>query len=346
MKKFLFIFIALVISLSGYAQTKEQLEQSRDSIVKILDDSIQYYTFHNTEVLKYNSKDFLIAYNGLDIDFCGGCTPKFKIYNLSKKTIKYIHIQIRYYNRVDDPVRDKISGNYIEKYNIVGPIEYLGNVDVYSWDSKFYNTTADYFVITSMTIQYMDKSSASFTKAQIEKREIEYSYIDNITYGKYDKKIAELEKKKTNIINDYNDKIKNIKQSIINTEKTDSTVINTGKYRAKTNEQTIKEYPQIPRLFWKYLYASLRYPEEAAENNIQGKVFCQILINEEGVLTDVNIVKSSGNQSLDNEAVRVLKSYSKYEYSTKFVPAKNDKGENVECWYFINPIQFKLQGAN
>ena len=327
MKKILFVLVSLVMSVSCFSQSFEQakytqdsLKNVRDSLIKIIDDSIGYYKNKNVEVPKYNFTHFLLAYNELDVDICGGCTPKFKIYNMTKKTIKYIHLQIRFYNRVNDPVNDKIHGSYVEKYNIVGPIDYLKSIDVHSWDSKFYNTTADHFVITSMTIQYMDKSSITFNKAQIKKREIDYSYFDDITYGKYDKKIVELENKKQQITKYYNNLL--------------NTILSANNQFEHNSCASSAEFPGGYVALMKYISTHIIYPIAASNYNIQGKVIAQFVIEKDGKVGDVKIIRSVSPE-IDAEAIRVLKTL------PNFIPAKNENGKLIRSQYVI-PITFKI----
>ena len=45
--------------------------------------------------------------------------------------------------------------------------------------------------------------------------------------------------------------------------------------------------------FYQYLSKSLRYPPMAAESNIQGKVFVSFVVDKNGMLTDIKVVRSS-----------------------------------------------------
>lgn len=54
----------------------------------------------------------------------------------------------------------------------------------------------------------------------------------------------------------------------------------------------------------------MRYPEYAAERGIQGKVYVEFIIMEDGSMHGINVVEGVAT-SLDNEAVRVIKKLSK-----------------------------------
>jgi protein TonB len=79
---------------------------------------------------------------------------------------------------------------------------------------------------------------------------------------------------------------------------------------------------------------TLKYPEIAAENGIQGKVFVQFAVNAKGEVTDVVVVRGV-DPALDAEAVRVIKS------SPKWAPGKQ-RGRPVKV-QFTFPVVFVLQ---
>lgn len=57
--------------------------------------------------------------------------------------------------------------------------------------------------------------------------------------------------------------------------------------------------------FWKYLSKSINYPQQARRMGIEGKVFVQFVIDKDGSLTEMIIVKGIGG-GCDEEAIRVL----------------------------------------
>lgn len=56
----------------------------------------------------------------------------------------------------------------------------------------------------------------------------------------------------------------------------------------------------------KFIESNLRYPSQAAENNIQGKVFISFVVEKDGRISDVKIIKGVG-YGCDEEAMRVIK---------------------------------------
>lgn len=82
-----------------------------------------------------------------------------------------------------------------------------------------------------------------------------------------------------------------------------------------------------------FLVKNIKYPLIAQENNIQGRVICQFVVNSDGRIVDVVVVRGV-EASLDAEAVRVIKSM------PPWTPGKQG-GKNVRVKYTL-PIRFKL----
>ena len=57
----------------------------------------------------------------------------------------------------------------------------------------------------------------------------------------------------------------------------------------------------------KYVSANLKYPHHESENNIQGKVYCSFVIDANGKINDIKILKGVANgEGLSQEAIRVI----------------------------------------
>ena len=83
-----------------------------------------------------------------------------------------------------------------------------------------------------------------------------------------------------------------------------------------------------------FLSNKLRYPAVAMEQGIQGRVVTQFVVDKDGSITDVKVVRSL-DPMLDKEAVRLVKSM------PKWTPGKlNGSPVRVKC---ILPISFRLQ---
>jgi TonB family protein len=82
-----------------------------------------------------------------------------------------------------------------------------------------------------------------------------------------------------------------------------------------------------------YIQKNLKYPVEAVETALQGRVILQFIVTEDGSIADVNVVRSV-DPIVDEEAVRVVKGM------PKWIPGKKD-GKAVNVKYTI-PVVFKL----
>lgn len=61
-----------------------------------------------------------------------------------------------------------------------------------------------------------------------------------------------------------------------------------------------------------FLYKNMRYPREAVDYNIEGRVIVQFVVEKTGKLTEVEVIKGV-HPSLDAEAVRLVQSMPKWE---------------------------------
>ncbi len=85
--------------------------------------------------------------------------------------------------------------------------------------------------------------------------------------------------------------------------------------------------------FRNWVQPKLVYPRIASENNIQGTVTVQFVIERDGTLTNIQVI-SSPDRSLSEEATRVLNTSPKWE------PGKQ-RNRPVRIQYIL-PVQFQL----
>ncbi|MDX1935742.1 MAG: TonB family protein [Flavihumibacter sp.] len=100
-----------------------------------------------------------------------------------------------------------------------------------------------------------------------------------------------------------------------------------------TKVEIESEYPGGANAWIRYLNKTLQYPQEAVDNEIQGQVVVQFIVDKEGNVSEVEAV--SGPQELRAEAVRVIKK------SGKWTPAVQN-GRQVKS-YKKQPITFRLE---
>ena len=65
------------------------------------------------------------------------------------------------------------------------------------------------------------------------------------------------------------------------------------------------EFPGGETAMYKFISENIRYPKEAMENAVQGRVFVMFVINEDGSISNLEVVKGV-SPSLDAEALRVV----------------------------------------
>lgn len=102
---------------------------------------------------------------------------------------------------------------------------------------------------------------------------------------------------------------------------------------------SLDQHPSFPGgmdKFYKYLKENVKYPAEAAKNNIQGKVFLSLIVEKDGQLSNINVDRKVSPE-LDKEAIRVLTA------SPKWHPGKVG-GQTVRVKYHI-PISFALSNG-
>jgi len=93
------------------------------------------------------------------------------------------------------------------------------------------------------------------------------------------------------------------------------------------------EFPGGEPALLKYIADNIIYPAIAIDNGFSGRVFCEFVVNADGSVSDVAIVRPL-NQYLDKEALRVLKTL------PRFKPGEQ-RGKPVRVKYSIS-VQFKL----
>ena len=99
----------------------------------------------------------------------------------------------------------------------------------------------------------------------------------------------------------------------------------------------VAQMPQFPggeAALIKYINSHINYPPAAAMNKVQGNVIVQFVVNKDGSIGEVKVVRSV-DKDLDREAIRVIKSL------PKFTPGRQN-GKAVNVWYTL-PVPFKLK---
>ena len=98
--------------------------------------------------------------------------------------------------------------------------------------------------------------------------------------------------------------------------------------------EEMPEYPGGLNKLTDYLTKNIKYPQMARESGIQGRVFVNFVVEPDGSVSNINVMRSLGG-GCDEEAVRVVKNMPKWK------PGRQ-RGKAVRVSYIL-PIMFKLQ---
>lgn len=98
--------------------------------------------------------------------------------------------------------------------------------------------------------------------------------------------------------------------------------------------ESMPEFPGGEAALYKYLAENIKYPQMAKESGIQGRVFVTFVVERDGRVTDVRVLRGIGG-GCDEEAIRVVKGMPKWS------PGKQ-RGKPVRVQYNL-PVKFTLQ---
>jgi protein TonB len=113
----------------------------------------------------------------------------------------------------------------------------------------------------------------------------------------------------------------------------DSNTVKKSSFTCYMIVEEIPSYPGGDEARIKFIQDNLQYPIVAKQNNIQGTVYVKFMVEANGTISDINILKGIGG-GCDEEALRVVK------IMPKWLPgSQNGKPTKI---YFNMPIIFKL----
>lgn len=118
---------------------------------------------------------------------------------------------------------------------------------------------------------------------------------------------------------------------------------------AKTEEASVTEVydvvermPEFPggqtKLF-RFIYENMQYPMLEVAQRHQGRTICQFVVEKDGTITGAEVVRSSGYEALDNEALRII------SIMPKWNPGGLHKGGELvlQRVKYTIPVNFKLE---
>lgn len=102
-----------------------------------------------------------------------------------------------------------------------------------------------------------------------------------------------------------------------------------------TKAEVMPAYPGSNAGLADYINANLVYPEQAIDNNIEGTVNVQFVVDDRGNVSNVKTIGNKLGYGLEDEAITVVNKLQKWE------PGKV-KGKNVKT-RMVMPITYKLE---
>jgi protein TonB len=102
-----------------------------------------------------------------------------------------------------------------------------------------------------------------------------------------------------------------------------------------TKAEVMPMYPGNDQGLSDYIVSNIVYPDKAVENNIEGTVNVEFVVDDKGAISDVKTIGNKLGYGLEEEAVKVVNKLSKW------TPGKV-KGKNVKTRLTV-PITYKLE---
>ena len=98
--------------------------------------------------------------------------------------------------------------------------------------------------------------------------------------------------------------------------------------------EVMPEFPGGEQAMMQFVADNVKYPQDAIDKEISGRVLVSFVVEKDGSIGDVKVVKGIGG-GCDEEAVRVVNAMPKWKPGM-------DKGKPVRVSYMM-PFTFKLQ---
>ena len=95
----------------------------------------------------------------------------------------------------------------------------------------------------------------------------------------------------------------------------------------------IAQFPGGMDAYVTWMSANFHYPEKAIRNNVEGRVVLSFVVNKQGRISDIKVLKSLSPEC-DKEAIRMVKAMPRWF-------AAEHQGRKVNCRYTM-PVVFKL----
>lgn len=98
------------------------------------------------------------------------------------------------------------------------------------------------------------------------------------------------------------------------------------------------EFPGGPKAMKEFIQDNVNYPEEDIKTNTQGRVYVKFIVEKDGAISDISIMRGGVSLTLNREAARVI------ETMPHWIPAEDKNGEKVRSRCRL-PITFTLSSG-
>src|SRR5688572_1834599 len=99
----------------------------------------------------------------------------------------------------------------------------------------------------------------------------------------------------------------------------------------------VERMPAFSGNLSEFISSNLVYPKSSIAHNDTGRVVIEFTVQTSGMVENAHVLRTSGHDSLDAEALRVVKLWEKFRYWT---PGQQD-GKPVAV-FFTLPVTFRL----
>ena len=113
----------------------------------------------------------------------------------------------------------------------------------------------------------------------------------------------------------------------------DNTYIDNDDEQIYDKPDKIAQFPGGMDAYVTWMTANFHYPEKAIRNNVEGRVVLSFIVNKQGRIKDIKVLKRLSPEC-DKEAIRMVKAMPRWF-------AAEHQGRKVNCRYTM-PVVFKL----
>ena len=144
---------------------------NRGKLFNSKDNKVYTFNKNKSQPSVTKASPFIIYYRGCPHNSVGGMGYYMSCYNNSKKTIKYVYLDVYVLNAVNDVVECDITGKLLFNLQLTGPVG-SHETRYAECDAFMYNNSAKKVKISGVTIEYMNGSKVTLKPSEFEFCEI------------------------------------------------------------------------------------------------------------------------------------------------------------------------------